>query len=207
MRDQYLYPHTNVLKNLLNITNASLFEEAEADYTSLRIKQLIQSPVKGKFSVTHFCNIHKFIFQDIFSWAGQFRKMNIEKDEPALGDLSVEYCDFKQIGKNLKQTLLTLNQTKWVENQLEQNVNDFSKILASIWKIHPFREGNTRTTIIFMCQFAHEHNIKLNRELFAKHIIYVRTALAAYNATFSDIGDYSKKEYLENFVKDAMTKS
>lgn len=79
----------------------------------------------------------------------------------------------------------------------------FSNSLAKLWKIHPFREGNTRTTITFCCQFADETGCLVNRKLFEENSEYVRTALVAYNAFFSDGNDFSKKEYLEKIVFDS----
>ena len=65
-------------------------------------------------------------------------------------------------------------------------------------------EGNTCTTITFCCQFLAEMGFEINRELFEKNSRYVRTALVAYNAYFADGNDFSKKEYLERIVFDAM---
>ena len=74
-----------------------------------------------------------------------------------------------------------------------------------MWKIHPFREGNTRTTITFCCQFIEAQGIMINRKLFEENAGYVRTALVAYNAFFSDGSDFSKKEYLYKIVYDALS--
>lgn len=82
---------------------------------------------------------------------------------------------------------------------------EFCDTLAKLWKIHPFREGNTRTTVTFCCQYADELGIVINRKLFEDHARYVRTALVAYNAYFSDGNDFSKREYLEKIVYDAMS--
>lgn len=80
----------------------------------------------------------------------------------------------------------------------------FSHDMAALWKIHAFREGNTRTTIHFCCQFSDEHGFSLDRGLFEENSHYFRTALVAYNAVFSDIGDKSRKEYLERIMRDAI---
>ena len=79
----------------------------------------------------------------------------------------------------------------------------FSDSLAKLWKVHPFREGNTRTTITFCCQYADEINLNPSRELFENNAQYVRTALVAYNAVFDDMGDISKPEYLIRIMEDA----
>ena len=79
-----------------------------------------------------------------------------------------------------------------------------SDSLAKLWKVHPFREGNTRTTVTFLCQYADEIGLNPNRELFENNAQYVRTALVAYNAVFDDIGDISKPEYLIKIVEDSL---
>lgn len=79
----------------------------------------------------------------------------------------------------------------------------FSASLAKIWKVHPFREGNTRTTVTFCCQFADHIGLNPDRKLFEDNAQYVRTALVAYNAVFKDLGDLSKPEYLIKIVEDA----
>lgn len=78
------------------------------------------------------------------------------------------------------------------------------RTLFEIISLHPFAEGNTRTTITFCCQFADQMGFPMNRKLFEENSIYVRTALVAYNAYFSDESDFSKREYLEKIVSDAL---
>lgn len=86
----------------------------------------------------------------------------------------------------------------------KEAAEEFCDSLAKLWKVHPFREDNTRTTITFCCQFADEIGLNINRELFEKNSRYVRTALVAYNVYFSDGSNFSKKKYLERIVYDAI---
>lgn len=88
MTDPYVYPGTSTLKNILDIRDKNLLDDAEADYVSLRLRELAERPLSGSYDVFHFARMHKYIFQDIYGWAGEFRTINIEKEEPALGDLS-----------------------------------------------------------------------------------------------------------------------
>ena len=76
MKDPYLYPGTEVLKNLQDIVDAALLESVEADCTGFRLRQLIENPIKGDFDFAHLCRVHEFIFQDIFEWAGVPRIIN-----------------------------------------------------------------------------------------------------------------------------------
>lgn len=70
--------------------------------------------------------------------------------------------------------------------------------------MHGFREGNTRLAVTFCCQFIEAQGIPINRTIFEKHSTYVRTSLVAYSAVFHDLGDLSKKEYLEKIIKDSL---
>ena len=92
----------------------------------------------------------------------------------------------------------------WVSMSLEDRVKNFSEGLAAVWKVHGFREGNTRLAVTFCCQFIEAQGIPIDRAIFEKHSAYVRTALVAYSAVFHDLGDLSKKEYLERIFKDSL---
>ena len=148
--------------------------------------------------------MHRYMFQDIFAWAGEVRTINIEKEEPALGGLSIEYSDKGRIRDDLSQALTKMASRSWAELCLGDRVKYFSEDLAAVWKVHGFREGNTRLAITFCCQFIEAQEIAIDRSIFEKHSAYVRTALVAFCAVFHDLGDLSKKEYLERIIKDAL---
>ena len=204
MRDPYLYEDVPILKNKLNIHKKDLFEDAEADYVVYRLKDLALNPLIGNYDIKHLLQMHEFIFQDIFDWAGQPRTISIYKEEDVLGGLSIEYSEPFNIINDIQHVLSDMRTKKWNNMNRTQLTSEFCDSLANLWRIHPFREGNTRTTITFCCQFADEMGFPINRKLFEEHSIYVRTALVAYNAYFSDGSNFSKKEYLENIVYDAL---
>ena len=189
MRDPYLYKDNNVLINLLGIKDQKELDAAEADYVSMRLRELATDPLPGPFDFKHLLRMHQYIFQDIYEWAGVIRKMNIEKEEPVLGGLSIEYSDVFDIQKDTERVLKKMNDRDWSSMNQSEHTEMFSRDLAELWKIHPFREGNTRTIITFCCQFADEHGFPIDRDIFEKNSRYVRTALVAYNAVFYDMGD------------------
>lgn len=204
MTDPYVYPGTDTLKNILGIQNKNLLDDAEANYVSLRLRELAEHPLSGDYGVSHFAKMHKYIFQDIYGWAGEFRTINIEKEEPALGGLSIEYSDRAEIEDDLAETLRKMNSRSWADLTHDDRMKCFSEDLAAIWKVHAFREGNTRLVITFCCQFMEAQGIPVNRMIFERNSVYVRTALVAYCAVFHDLGDLSKKEYLERIIGDAL---
>lgn len=204
MKDIYLYENSSILVNRLNIRDSSILADAEADYVSMRLRELAEIPLKGHYDVSHFLRMHQYIFQDIYEWAGEPRKLNIEKSEDVLGGMSVEYSDVMDIVKDIRYCLAKGKKYKWATISQEEIVEKFSGILAELWKIHAFREGNTRTTITFMCQYADANIKNIDRQLFEENSAYVRTALVAYNAYFRDGSNFQKKNYLEDIVYDAL---
>jgi cell filamentation protein len=204
MNDPYLYRGTETLKNLFNERDDERLKEIEADYTGFRIRELMDSPVQGKYDFSHLCLLHQCIFQDIFEWAGNIRIINIEKPESVLGGLSVEYSDAVDIEQNLIASLHKLLEIDWLKLDVPNKAETFSRCMADIWKVHPFREGNTRAIVTFCCDFADTNNFPLARELFKDNSAYVRTALVAASAVFHDLGDRSNPEYLIRIVQDAI---
>lgn len=71
MRDIYLYEGTDILKNLLDIRDRTLLNEAEADYVTYRLKEIAKNPLHGDYDYVHLLKMHKYIFQDLYEWAGQ----------------------------------------------------------------------------------------------------------------------------------------
>ena len=204
MRDPYVYENSQVLKNKLNIRTQDELDDAEADFVSYRLKDLVVNPMPGEYNTEHFLKMHQYIFQDLYEWAGKPRIVAIYKEEDVLGGMSIEYSDPFDIIKDIHFILSDMRNKPWKDMDRKRASVEFCDSLAKLWKIHPFREGNTRTTITFCCQYASEMGLEVNRELFEKNSKYVRTDLVAYNAYFADGSDFSKKEYLEKIVYDAM---
>ncbi len=203
MRDPYLYDDSTVLKNKLDIRDQDTLEGAEANYVSLRLKDIALHPLKGDYHTPHLLKMHEVIFQDLYEWAGSIRTISIYKEEGVLGGMSIEYSDPFDIADDLSHALKDMREMVWEKMNPLERAHSFSECLSRIWKVHPFREGNTRTVVTFCCQFIDEAGYPLNRVLFEKNAGYLRTALVAYNAYFADGSDFSKKEYLDRIVEDA----
>ena len=204
MRDPYLYENTEVLKNKLDIRTQDGLNDAEADYVVYRLKELAMNPLPGEYNTEHLLRMHHYIFQDLYEWAGEPRIIAIYKEEDVLGGMSVEYSDPFDIVKDIHNILSDMRGKPWKDMDRKRATVEFCDSLARLWKVHPFREGNTRTTITFCCQYADAIGLKINRALFEKNSRYVRMALVAYNAYFADGSNFSKREYLEKIVYDAM---
>lgn len=204
MRDPYFYPDTEILKNRLGIMEDKKLREAEADYVSLRLTELAKDNTVRIFDFDSLCRMHYHIFQDIFEWAGKPRIINIEKAENALNGISIEYSDVFDIGRDAQSVLKDMNLYGWKKAPFDETIRNFSGFMAKLWKAHPFREGNTRTIVTFCAMFIEAQGIYIDSELFKDNARYMRDALVAASAIFSDLGDRRKPEYLYRIVGDAL---
>ncbi len=147
--DVYCYPHSHVLRNKLNITDQQELEIAERAITSVKAAQASVNPVHGRFGISHLKRMHKFLFGDIYPWAGQFRTVNISKGNA--------FCRADYIEKQLGSLLDSLKREDYLKNctSKEDLGRRLSYYISEINVIHPFREGNGRTQRMFVGQLAY----------------------------------------------------
>jgi len=198
MRDPYLYDDINVLKNLADIKDNDLLHQAEADITSFTMSGVYNMKY-DKFDTDTLKDIHNIIFGQIYEWAGEFRTIQIVKSEDVLGGDTVRYATPKEIKKQLNEIMKDVSKLKRNSNNDKDIVFRLVRITAAIWQVHPFREGNTRSVIVFAVLLAKSLGFEVNHNLFKKHSAYVRNALV-----WGSQGIYSKYEYLERIFYDAI---
>lgn len=199
MKDYYLYDDVPVLKNLLNIKDEKLLSEAESNITYIKLLDIDDKIKSEVFDYQRLKDIHAYIFGDIYEWAGKERGINIVKGERVLGGDTVRYSDTNHIERDMRNALRQLNSIDWENLSIEETAEKFSKLIAKIWQIHPFREGNTRMVMTFAAQFAEYHGFKMNRSMLRDSAEYVRDALVK-----SSDGPYSEYKYLIRIIKDAI---
>ena len=159
-KDPYIQEN-GTLKNKLGITDYDILKSAEKDITFSKFLN-VSKTFSTKFDISYIRAIHKHIFDDIFDWAGNFRDVPVYKDEIVIPGLSLDYCEPKNIEKELIACLDKFNSTDWNSLSLEEKSSTFTLLLAELWKIHPFRDGNTRTTLTFASQFSKEHGFPMD---------------------------------------------
>ncbi len=160
IRDPYVQEN-GTLKNKLGITDYDKLNLAERDITFSKFLN-VKKTFHTKFDVSYIKSIHSHIFEDIFDWAGEFREVPVYKQELVIPGLSLNYTDPKNIEKELSDCLEKINDTNWSALTLEQKSATFTKYLTQFWLIHPFRDGNTRTTLTFATQFSKEYDFPLD---------------------------------------------
>lgn len=137
--DPYVYPGTDVLRNLRDIRNAERLEDFEAIAATRRIIELEHEPIAGEFDARRLQAIHGHIFQDVYDWTGDFRTVSISKS----GD---PFAFPQHIGSSLDRICEELTRERHLAgSDAERFANRGAYYLAEINAIHPFREGNGRT--------------------------------------------------------------
>jgi len=141
---RYCYPNSKVLKNKLNILDTVQLENAERKITSLRTMETIQKGIRGKFDFNHLKRIHKFLFGDIYSWAGKVRLVNISKGN--------QFCKVEFIEQQMDEIFEKLKSENYLKDIKEEKelVSRLAYYFGEINAIHPFREGNGRSQRVFM---------------------------------------------------------
>jgi len=151
----YSNPKTGVLRNLADITDSDVLLFVESSVVTKRIHELFKNPIKIKGIESLFA-IHKHLFQDIYSWAGQKRKVEISKG-----------------GKQFFPTTLFENAYRYIDNLISENkkihktdkqliAKKLAEILDNVNYLHPFREGNGRAQREFLRLLALEKGLILN---------------------------------------------
>ena len=136
---KYCYQGTDILINKLDIRTDDLLKEAESLFTAQRLLELSATPFQGSFDLKHLQQIHYYMFQDLYDFAGKIREEDISKGNTL-------FAKFQYIAQN---TEMLFNELKSEKLLKETSVDEFSKrsayYMSELNIIHPFREGNGRT--------------------------------------------------------------
>lgn len=199
--DFYLIENSKVLKNLLGITDEDELDEAESEYANAGMMFLYNSGFSD-FSAEGICAIHKKLFGQVYEWAGQYRGINIQKREDILVGKSVWYSNWDDIEKDLDEIWKRINAVEWEKLSHTAFVSSITRLFSKIWQIHPFREGNTRTTVMLIALFSEYYGYYFDYELIAASAGYFRNALV-----LTCFGKNSEYEHLEKILSDAISET
>lgn len=198
--DPYIYPNSSVLINKLNIQNEQELIDVEAQLLIAGIID-IHSILEDLDFQDYSClqTIHRFLFEDLYTWAGEFRTINIYKSERVLGGLSISYSDKSRIKSDLKQIFKWSATINWTYENL-QLPSQFAKFMTDIWRVHPYREGNTRAVSIFIKLFADKQGLSFDAELLSQNAGYLRNALV-----MAAVDEAPEPSYLHRIITDALS--
>ena len=182
----------NELKKYYNkVTNINR-DEQEADKVSLHIVKLLNDK-SFTFSVITLKEYHRILFEGVDlgisgKYYGEFRDVNITKQEPVLNGDSVIYSDYTAIYETLKYDFEEERNQNYLKMSEQQMIKRLATFTSRIWQVHPFREGNTRTTAVFIQKYLNSKGFNVNNDLFKENSLYFRNALVRNNCA-----NYQKK--------------
>jgi cell filamentation protein len=165
----YIYtdPNTGLLRNLQDISEPDVLLFVESGAVTKRLQELYENPIKIK-GIDSLFEIHRYLFQDIYVWAGKKRLVDISKDgkpffptshfETAFRHIDRLVSEFKKIPKGNKRKL----------------AEKLAEILDNVNYLHPFREGNGRTQREFLRLLAFEKGYTLNLNPPDNKVVYER---------------------------------
>jgi cell filamentation protein len=153
--DPYCYPGTSLLRNRLGITPETSDGEialanAEAELSAARLLELQVSPVRGSFDLAHLQAIHRRVFGDVYTWAGELRTVSLAK-----GDIL--FAEPPHVASYARELFEHLADEHWLSGLPKaQFARRAAFYLGEVNMLHPFREGNGRSQRAFFGQLAHD---------------------------------------------------
>ncbi len=170
----------------------------EADKVSSRIAQILSEP-SFNFSPSHLIAIHKRLFEGIFKFAGIIRDYDITKKEWVLNGDTVMYGAAFELKSALDYDFEQERSFKYSGLSSDEIVKHITFFVSRLWQLHPFGEGNTRTTAVFTIKYLRSMGYKVDNDIFAKNSRYFRNALVRANYKNLKEGIEENPLYLERF--------
>ncbi len=181
-------------------------DEEEADEVATAIYEIL-SDKSFRFDLLTYKNYHKRLFINLDRKKynpGVFRTYNFTKDEPILDGGTVQYQSFDLIEETLKYDFNEEKEIDYTKFNQDELINRISEFTSRIWQVHPFQEGNTRTTAVFIQKYLISMGFNINNELFKENALYFRNALVRANYTNYNKGVKETNKYLIMFFENLL---
>ena len=178
-------------------------DQEEADIVSSNISKLLQTDA-FTYSVAGISAIHRAIFEGVFKHAGHFREYDISKKEWVLRGDSVLYGRWQDLQMALEYDLEQERRFDYSSLNMGQIIERLAKFISGLWQIHPFREGNTRTTAVFAIKYLRSQGFQVNNDLFEQHSWYFRNALVRANYRNLSKGIAYEPKFLISFFRNLL---
>lgn len=178
-------------------------EKEEADRVAANIAKLL-SEKSFSFTALEFLNIHRHLFEGVFKHAGEVRPYDISKKEWVLQGDSVVYGRAADIMMALRYDIQQEKDFSYKGLSTDEIISHIVDFVTLLWQNHPFREGNTRTTAVFVIKYLRSIGFKVDNDLFADNSWYFRNALVRANYRNPSKGIEPDKTFLVKFFRNLM---
>ena len=179
--EEYCYPGTDVLKNKLGIKNDSELTIAEREITSIKLLMLYNAPIFNQLNFDTLCGIHKRIFEDIYEWAGKIRYGDFFSKGNSI------FCRGQYIKENADKIMENLKRENYLQGlEKEKFIERISYYIGEINALHPFREGNGRTSREYFRQLSLNTNYRLDFSKTKSEKLLIAD-INAFNGDYKDL--------------------
>ena len=172
----------------------------EADKVSARIAAIL-SEKAFSFTPQEYISVHYRLFNGIYKFAGKIRDYNITKREWVLNGETVYYASHETISETLEYDMRVEREFSYANMPIDEAIRHLVRFCANLWQIHPFCEGNTRTTAVFMIKYLRTLGFNVVNDVFAKNSWYFRNSLVRANYTNLQKGITETTVFLERFFR------
>ena len=176
--------------------------DEEGDKASVNIAKILSEP-SFAFSLVGLTSIHRRIFEGVFKFAGQLRQVELSKKEWVLGgNASVSYQPAIDLREAIEYDISREKEFDYSNRPMAEIIKHLSQFIADLWQIHPFREGNTRTTAVFLIKYLRSMGIPVTNDMFKEHSWYFRNALV--RASYKGLNITPTIEFVERFLRNVI---
>ena len=184
------YEGTACLINKFNVKDERVLSALEAEITFAKSAKLEVEPIMGNYDEKHYKSIHKFLFGDLYDWAGEFRKINLSKK-------GTKFVDCNKLNDLSKRIFSRIKELKFYRDlSFDEFITEIVDLYCSLNMLHPFREGNGRTQRIFLAQLIRYNDYDINFSEVDKDLLLIATIQSAQGIT-----DNLRKIFEENIKK------
>lgn len=170
----------------------------EADIVATRISAVLAEKTFA-FIPSCYANLHKRLFGGLYKHAGEYRTVNISKREWVLDGESVLYAPYELLRETIEYDFAQEREFSYKGLSAQDSVKHIAKFISGLWQIHPFMEGNTRTTAVFTIMYLRQFGFAVSNEPFRDHSWYFRNALVRANYNDYQQNIASTTVFLERF--------
>lgn len=178
-------------------------EKEEADKVSANITKILSSQTLD-FSASGYVSVHRRVFDGVFKLAGKLRNYDITKREWVLDGDTVNYLNWEDLRRAIDYDINQEREFSYKGISVDAMIKHITRFVSGLWQIHPFCEGNTRTTAVFTILYLRSIGFKVDNSPFARHSWYFRNALVRANYKNAIKGIDYTLIYLEHFFRNLL---
>ena len=200
--------YDEINNELTKAYGTSKSRQKEADLVALRIAQILETS-DFIMSSDLLLSIHEYLFDGLLEddSVGKYRKYNIRKKETILLGDSVRYADHLMISPQVNQLLEDEKSYRYSIPMTDSDIDHLSDFTRKLWQTHPFAEGNTRTTAVFIELYLKSLGYEVNNDPFKNNSDYYRNALVRCCYSSNEFKSEPTNKFLNRFYMNLLNSS